>query len=112
MAIITTYPFKQAPLNKKDEIIISDAASNNPNFKTKITNIDTISKFVVSIGTFVFTQSVPSTIWNIDHGLNKFGSVTVVSDQNQVMVGDVKYLTLNTVQITFSAAFSGKAYIN
>ena len=48
MAIITTYPLKDKPLNKDDEIIISDAESNNPNFKTKRTTVGFISDFVIS----------------------------------------------------------------
>ena len=56
MAIITTYPLKDKPLSKDDEIIISDAESSNPNFKTKRTTVGFISDFVVSQGTFVFTQ--------------------------------------------------------
>lgn len=112
MAIITTYPFKKDPLNKKDEIIISDAASKDPNFKTKTTNIETISKFVVSISNFVFTQSVPSNIWVIQHDLNKFCSVTVVDSAKQVCIGDITYNDLNHLTITFSAPFSGQAYLN
>ncbi len=54
MAIITTYPLKDKPLSKDDEIIISDAESSNPNFKTKRTTVGFISDFVVTQGTFVF----------------------------------------------------------
>ena len=43
MAIITTYPFKKAPLNKEDEIIISDFLSN-PKLKTKTTNLKAVSR--------------------------------------------------------------------
>ena len=34
MAIITTYPFKKAPLNKEDEIIISDSVARGQKTKT------------------------------------------------------------------------------
>ena len=112
MAIITTYPFKKAPLNKKDEIMISDAASNNPNFKTKTTDVDTISKFVVSISNFVFNQSIASATWVVQHDLNKFPSVTVVDSNKDIVYGNVRYNTLNTLTITFSAPFSGQAYMN
>ena len=61
---------------------------------------------------FIFTQSIPETVWNITHGLGKFASVTVVSDSNQVMIGNTEYINANQVQLTFSAAFSGKAYFN
>ncbi len=61
---------------------------------------------------FVFTQSIPSSTWNINHGLNKFCSVSVVSDGNQLKYGNVSYINSNSLTITFSAAFSGKAYLN
>lgn len=112
MAIITTYPFKKDPLSKNDEIIISDYYSNNPKFKTKLTNVETLSKFVVSISSFIFTQSVPSDNWVIQHDLNKFCSVTVVDSANQVCIGDITYDSTNQLTITFSAPFSGKAYLN
>ena len=112
MAIITTYPFKKAPLNKKDEIIISDAASSNPHFKTKTTDIETLSDYVVSLGTFVFTQNIPSATWTIQHDLNKFPSVTVIDSSNTVNIGTVTYSNSNQIVITFSSAFSGIAYLN
>ena len=46
MPIITTYPFKKAPLDKKDEIVLSDALSSDPNFKTKTTDLDQLMKYV------------------------------------------------------------------
>jgi hypothetical protein len=62
--------------------------------------------------TYVFVQPSPSTLWTITHNLNKFPSVSVVNINNITMYGDVTYLTENTLQIEFSAGFSGKAYMN
>tara|TARA_R100000935_G_C2789684_1_gene145405 strand:+ start:575 stop:913 length:339 start_codon:yes stop_codon:yes gene_type:complete len=112
MPIITTYPFKKAPLNKKDEITISDVDSANAGFKTKNTTLEILAEYIVLENSFIFTQSIPETVWNITHGLGKFASVTVVSDSNQVMIGNTEYINANQVQLTFSAAFSGKAYFN
>ena len=110
MPIITTYPFKQAPLNKEDEIIISDSQSNDPRFKTKTTNLKAIGSF--SSDSFDFTQGVPSATWTINHDLDKFPSVTVVNESKEVMIGNIQYVNNNTVIITFSAPFSGDAYLN
>ena len=109
MAIITTYPFKKAPLNKEDEIIISDFLSN-PKLKTKTTNLKALGSF--NNVSFDFTQGVPSAVWNIPHNLDKYPSVTVVSQSKQVMIGDVRYIDKDNVTIIFSAAFSGYAYLN
>lgn len=61
---------------------------------------------------YIFSQDVPSAIWTINHNLNKKPSVTVVSSSEQVVYGDVSYINTNKLTITFSAAFSGKAYLN
>ena len=112
MPIITTYPFKEAPLDEKDEILISDAASSNPNLKTKTTNIIALSKIINLKSTFVFHQSVPSATWVIEHNLNKFPSVTVVNSAKEQVIGSLKYNTTNKLTLTFSAPFSGDAYLN
>jgi len=61
---------------------------------------------------FIFTQGIPSATWNITHGLNKFPSVTVVDTSKQIVIGDVIYTNTNSLVITFSAPFSGEAYLN
>jgi hypothetical protein len=62
--------------------------------------------------TFVFTQAVASSVWNITHNLNKFPSVTIVDSSNREVEGDVLYIDNNSITLNFSAAFTGKAYIN
>ena len=62
--------------------------------------------------TFVFTQGVPATTWNIQHNLGKFPSVSVINNNNVVINGEVIYIDNNNVQLNFSAGFTGKAYLN
>ena len=64
------------------------------------------------VPTFVFTQGVPATVWNIQHNLGKFPSVSVVNNNDIVINGEVTYIDNNNVQLNFSAGFSGKAYLN
>lgn len=61
---------------------------------------------------FVYTQAVASAIWNIEHNLDKFPSVSVVDDDNNQVYGSVTYNTVNDLTITFTAPFAGKAYMN
>lgn len=61
---------------------------------------------------YVFSQDIPSALWTITHNLNKKPSVTVVSSADIVMYGDITYLNTNKLTVTFSAPFSGKAYLN
>jgi len=62
--------------------------------------------------TFVFTQAIASVVWNVQHDLEKFPSVSVVSDDNIQVFGEVEYVDDNNLIITFNGAFSGKAYMN
>jgi len=61
---------------------------------------------------FVFTQGTASTVWNIQHDLNKYPSVSVVNNNNVLMYGETTYVDTNNLTINFSAGFSGKAYLN
>jgi len=62
--------------------------------------------------TFIFTQNVPSTTWNIQHNLGKFPSITVIDTGDTVVTGEYNYTSNTNVTLTFSAAFAGKAYLN
>lgn len=61
---------------------------------------------------FTFTQYSASDAWRIVHGLEKYPSVSITDSAGSAVVGEVKYLNLNTVEVSFSAPFSGKAYLN
>lgn len=62
--------------------------------------------------TYIFNQVTPSTLWVIQHNLNKYPSVTSVNSNNVVYYGNVVYVDANNLTVEFSAGFSGKAYLN
>lgn len=62
--------------------------------------------------TYIHTQLSPSQIWTVNHGLGLFPSVTVVDSAGSTVMGEVKYLSNNSVELSFSYVFSGKAYLN
>lgn len=61
---------------------------------------------------FVFIQGVAASIWNISHNLNKYPSVSVVDSALSEVIGDIRYIDLNNITLTFSAPFSGEAFLN
>lgn len=75
-------------------------------------NINLSSVFSTGDKKYVHTQIQSVAVWNVDHFLGKYPSVTVVDDGNNVIVGDIKYINDNQLTITFNGAISGKAFIN
>lgn len=61
---------------------------------------------------YVHDQMSASAVWTVTHGLGKYPSVTVVDSAGDECEGHVNHVTLNQTVITFSAAFSGKAFFN
>ena len=60
---------------------------------------------------YVHTQASPSPVWNVTHTLGGRPSVTVVDSSGTVVIGEVTYNSNTSVTITFTAPFSGYAYL-
>lgn len=75
-------------------------------------DIDYFLDNIVQDKTYVYDQIASSKIWNVVHNLNKYPSVTVVESTGAISFGEIDYISLNEIRITFSANFSGKAYLN
>ena len=82
------------------------------NGSISIDNFYDIINFTFKDKTFIYDQVTPATIWTVQHGLNKFPSITVVDKAKSVVIGDYTYVDDNNVILNFSAAFAGKAYFN
>ncbi len=61
---------------------------------------------------YTHVQILAQSTWTINHNLNKNPSVTVIDSGGNVVFGDVIYTTLNSLQLVFTSAFSGNAYLN
>jgi len=61
---------------------------------------------------FYFEQQLPSDKWEIQHNLLKYPSVNIIDSGGSNVVGDIEYVDLNNVIITFNGAFSGSATLN
>lgn len=67
---------------------------------------------IVNDKNYIHNQVVASGTWQIQHNLDKFPSVSIVDSGDNLVVGEIKYIDLNNVLITFTSIFSGKAYFN
>lgn len=100
--------------------------SNVPN--NVIVNEDTANKVVVnqdapnqvvvrlsasagSTRRYEFVQQAASATWVITHTLGGKPSVTIVDSAGTLVFGEVQYIDNTQVTVTFSVAFSGKAYL-
>jgi len=100
--------------NLKVNAAIVDSTGKTGTTGQLLSSTVTGTKWVADAGdkTFVFNQAIPSATWTINHTLDKFPSITVVSTANQVVIGDAAYTSTTQVVITFTAGFAGKAYLN
>ena len=61
--------------------------------------------------TFVYKQNTAADVWTIYHNLGKYPTVTIVDSASTVVYGEIDYVDLNTIIISFNCAFSGKAVL-
>lgn len=61
---------------------------------------------------YTHDQGVPSQVWTINHNLNKYPTAAAVDTAQTVVMGQIDYVDLNNITITFNASFSGEAYLN
>jgi hypothetical protein len=60
---------------------------------------------------YTHTQALPSTTWNVTHGLNRAVAVTVLDVTGEEITGTVAHVDQNTVRVTFNIAVSGRAVL-
>lgn len=72
----------------------------------------TINFVIPTGGAYTHNQGTSSSTWTINHNLGYYPSVTVVDNGDNVVIGDVSYISTNQVSVSFSASFGGKAYLS
>ena len=63
------------------------------------------------LATFIFEQGTASDVWEIEHNLNKYPSVTVVDTTGRQFIPAVKYVDENNIIISMNGSFKGKALL-
>lgn len=61
---------------------------------------------------YVHDQGLASAVWTITHGLNKYPTVFVVDSAGDEVEGAITHVSTTQLTVTFSAPFSGSAYLN
>ena len=107
MPRIKSFP-TDSTINDNDKLIGTDSQTGD----TKNYKVGDLKDHIKSARLHIHHQNNASTTWVINHNLNKFPSVSVVDSANTTVEGGIQYNNQNTLTLTFSASFSGKAYLN
>ena len=96
-----------------NQVIINDDTANKV-----VVNQDAPNQVVVRLAAsggntrrYEFVQQAASATWIITHTLGGRPSVTIVDSADTHVFGEVQYNSNTQVTVTFSVAFSGKAYL-
>ena len=81
------------------------------NIRAGVTILGTTGQHIGDLN-YVHEQAIADKTWLVKHNLDKYPAVTVIDSANTVIIGDIKYIDENTLQIMFSSAFTGRAYCN
>ena len=72
-----------------------------------------VLNFVLPVaGSYIHTQSASASTWTINHNLGFNPAVSIVDSGENVVIGDVTYISTNTLSVSFNASFGGKAYLS
>ena len=68
--------------------------------------------FTVGRVSYTHTQGVASSTWTINHNLGFYPNLTVQDSAGTIYEGEIAYTNSDSLTVTFSSAFSGKAYLS
>lgn len=64
------------------------------------------------LATYTHEQGFSSDTWVINHNMKKHPSVAVVLSDGTKVIGNVRYVSEDTLELRFSKPIQGKAYLN
>lgn len=65
-----------------------------------------------TVDSYEFTQPTPSSLWIINHNRGKqLVNVSIMDQANQMVEGEIEYVSVNQCRIKFNPAMAGSARI-
>lgn len=89
-----------------DPEVVQVVVTDTPYTNVKVQGVDT------ALFAYHHVQAAPDNIWTIRHRLGFYPNVTVVDSSGAIAEGEIEYQSKNQLRITFSAPFSGDAYLS
>lgn len=113
MARISTY-VKDNAISDDDKLLGTDEINSNRTVNITVGSLRTFMEENAEFDgeTTIFSQTVASNTWSINHNLEKFPSIATVDSSGNLIIGEVNYQNNNSLTITFSAPLTGTAYLN
>ena len=98
-----------------NNVIIDESAANQVVVDAESVNLLAVRTGAVPsiavVRRYIHTQASANTTWAIVHDLGGKPSVTIVDTSDTHVVGDVTYNSETSITVSFTAAFSGYAYL-
>lgn len=95
-----------------DEVWVGPDEPTDPNIELWVDEDENPPVVEAPALAYAYTQPTPSDVWVIDHNLGFYPNVTVIDSGGSTVEGEVTYPTIDQLQLTFSGAFSGVAYLS
>lgn len=95
-------------LQQLNAAISGSALGSTDDLSEGLTNL----YFKTSRVAYTHTQGVASNTWTITHNLGFYPNLTVQDSAGTIYEGEITYTDSGSLTVTFSSAFSGKAYLS
>jgi hypothetical protein len=95
-------------LQDVEDLIANSALTTTDDLSEGTTN----KYFTVARVSYEHIQDVVSNSWVIVHNLGFKPNVTVIDSAGTIYEGEIAYTNTNSLTVSFSAAFSGKAFLS
>lgn len=103
--------------NLVDGLITENLSAPPTVIPTKTSQLENDAGFVTAdqipqASTYIHQQIAPADVWTINHNLGRFPGIVIVDSAGSKVYGDIQFVSENQIQVSFTAAFAGKAYLN
>ena len=90
----------------------ASSISFTPTSEITSTTVQAAIEEVRAKSKFVHTQASSATTWSITHNLKFYPNVSIVDSALSHVIGEVTYVDENSLTVSFTSAFSGKAFLS
>lgn len=83
----------------------------NSNYEPEITHVFEVEVLSTDLH-YTHYQDIPAKTWYIKHNMGREPGIQVLNSAGNVIYPDIKHTSVNTAELYFKAAMSGRANCN